>query len=77
MVSEVDDIGITTFENGQLVRTKRHPVLPESVENAAAQMELLGHNFYVLRNKESKEINVVYRRHDKDYDLFVSEDAEL
>jgi putative sigma-54 modulation protein len=40
-------------------------------------MELLGHNFYVLRNKESKEINVVYRRHDEDYDLFLSEDAEL
>ena len=74
---EEEDSGITTLEHGQLVRTKRHPVVPESVEDAAAQMELLGHNFYVFRNKETKEINVVYRRHDDDYGLIVPEDAEL
>ncbi len=75
-VSEVDESGITTLEHGQLVRTKRHVVTPESVEDAAAQMELLGHNFYVFRNKETNEINVVYRRHDEDYGLIVPEDAE-
>ncbi len=75
-VSELDEVDITTLEHGQLVRTKRHPVVPESVEDAAAQMELLGHNFYVFRNKETKEINVVYRRHDEDYGLIVPEDAE-
>ena len=76
-VNEVEESGITTLEHGQLVRTKRHPVVPESVEDATAQMELLGHNFYVFRNKETKEINVVYRRHDEDYGLIVPEDAEL
>ena len=76
-VSEVAESSITTLEHGQLVRTKRHPVVPESVEDAAAQMELLGHNFYVFRNKETKEINVVYRRHDEDYGLIVPEDGEL
>ena len=74
---EEEDSGITTLEHGQLVRTKRHPVEPESVEDAAAQMELLGHNFYVFRNKETNEINVVYRRHDEDYGLIVPEDAEV
>jgi len=76
-VSEVEEGGITTLEHGQLVRTKRHPVVPESVEDAAAQMELLGHNFYVFRNNETKEINVVHRRHDEDYGLIVPEDGEL
>lgn len=76
VVTDVDDIGITTLEHGQLVRTKRHVVTPESVEDAAAQMELLGHNFYVFRNKETKEINVVYRRHDEDYGLIVPEDVD-
>ena len=76
-VGEVEGSGVTTLEHGQLVRTKRHPVVPESVEDAAAQMELLGHNFYVFRNKETKEINVVYRRHDEDYGLIVPEDGEL
>jgi putative sigma-54 modulation protein len=66
---------ITTLDHGRLVRTKRHPVAPESIEDAAANMELLGHNFYVFRNKETKEINVVYRRHDDDYGLIVPEDA--
>jgi putative sigma-54 modulation protein len=75
-ISEVDNSGITTLEHGQLVRTKRHAVTSESVEDAAAQMEMLGHNFYVFRNKESGEINVVYRRHDEDYGLIVPEDAE-
>lgn len=72
---EVTADDVKTLEHGQLVRTKRHPVLPESVEDAAAQMELLAHNFYVFRNKETGEINVVYRRHDDDYGLIVPEDA--
>ena len=75
-VSEVDDSGITTLEHGQLVRTKRHKMSSETVEAAAGQMELLGHNFYVFLNKETDEINVVYRRHDEDYGLIVPEEAE-
>lgn len=73
-VSEVDDSGITTLEHGQLVRTKRHKMALETVEDAASQMELLGHSFYVFRNKETDEINVVYRRHDEDYGLIVPEE---
>ena len=60
---------------GQLVRTKRHPVMPMSVEEAASQMDLLGHSFYVFKNRETLEINVVYRRHDEDYGLIVPDDA--
>ncbi len=76
-VSELDESGITTLEHGQLVRTKRHPMASESVEDAAGQMELLGHNFYVFRNKETDEINVVYRRHDEDYGLIVPEEVDV
>jgi putative sigma-54 modulation protein len=75
-VSEIDDSGITTLEHGQLVRTKRHKMVLETVEDAAAQMELLAHNFYVFRNKETDEINVVYRRHDEDYGLIVPQEAD-
>ena len=75
-VNEVDDSGIKQLEHGQLVRTKRHKMALETVEDAAAQMELLGHNFYVFRNKETDDINVVYRRHDEDYGLIVPEEAE-
>jgi putative sigma-54 modulation protein len=75
-VSEVEESGITTLEHGQLVRTKRHKMSSETVEDAAAQMELLAHNFYVFRNKETDEINVVYRRHDEDYGLIVPEEFD-
>jgi putative sigma-54 modulation protein len=57
--------------DGSVVRTKFHPVSPMSVEDAAAQMDLLGHNFYVFLNRETKEINVVYRRQDDDYGLII------
>lgn len=65
---------VQELEYGQLVRTKRHTMNAESVEDATAQMDLLGHNFYVFRNKASGDINVVYRRHDNDYGLIVPED---
>ncbi len=75
-VSEIDESGITKLEHGQLVRTKRHKMSLETVEDAAGQMELLAHNFYVFRNKETDEINVVYRRQDEDYGLIVPEEAD-
>ena len=59
--------------DGRVVRTKEHTVSPMTVDEAAAQMELLGHTFFVFLNKESRDINVVYRRHDDDYGLIVPE----
>ncbi len=73
---ETGESDVQTLEHGQLVRTKRHAVALESVEDAAAQMELLGHNFYVFRNTEGGEISIVYRRHDDDYGLIVPEDPD-
>ena len=36
-------------------------------------MELLGHNFFVFRNAETFEVNVVYKRKDKTYGLIEPE----
>ena len=38
-------------------------------EEAILQLELIGHDFFVFRNLESGEINVLYRRNDGDYGL--------
>jgi putative sigma-54 modulation protein len=38
-------------------------------EEAILQMELLGHNFFVFRNGETDEVNVVYLRKDGKYGL--------
>lgn len=37
---------------------------PMTTEDAIIQMDLLGHKFFVFRNIESEDINVVYKRHD-------------
>ncbi|UCB42010.1 MAG: ribosome-associated translation inhibitor RaiA [Dehalococcoidales bacterium] len=52
-----------------LVRTKRFPVQSMSPEEAASQMELLGHQFFLFANADSGELNVVYLRKDGNYGL--------
>ncbi|MCJ7822345.1 MAG: ribosome-associated translation inhibitor RaiA [Armatimonadetes bacterium] len=56
-----------------LVRSKRFSVKPMAPEEAAAQMELLGHDFYVFRNAETEQVNVLYRRKDGNYGLIEPE----
>jgi putative sigma-54 modulation protein len=56
-------------EEGEIVRVKRHVMRPMSPEDAAMQMEDLGHSFFVFRNMESDDINVIYRRADGNYGL--------
>lgn len=53
----------------EIARVKRHVMRPMSPEDAAIQMEDLGHNFFVFCNMESNDINVIYLRDDGDYGL--------
>jgi len=52
-----------------LVRTKRFAVKPMSADEAALQMDLLGHNFFVFRDAETNEVSVVYKRRGGGYGL--------
>jgi len=52
-----------------LVKTKQFAVKPMTPEEAVLQLELIGHDFFVFRNAESHEVNVVYRRRDGNYGL--------
>lgn len=56
-----------------LVKTKRFPAKPLTVDDAILQMNLLGHGFFVFHNAETDEFNVVYRRHDGNYGLLEPE----
>jgi putative sigma-54 modulation protein len=40
-----------------------------SPQDAVLQLELVGHDFFVFRNDDSGEVNVVYRRRDGQYGL--------
>jgi putative sigma-54 modulation protein len=53
----------------RIVKTKRFAMKPLSPDEAAVQMDLLGHNFFVFRNARTQEVNVLYRRRDGDYGL--------
>lgn len=56
-----------------IIRTKRFGVKPMYPEDACIQMELLGHNFYMFRNAETDEVNVVYKRKGNTYGLIEPE----
>ena len=53
-----DDAGPTIVKNKQFAVKPMHP------EEAALQMELLGHDFFLFRNTESENAAVLYRRRD-------------
>jgi putative sigma-54 modulation protein len=61
-------------EQFQIVRTKTFPVYAMDVDEAVLQMNMLGHKFFMFRNAESGQINVVYLRRDGDYGLLIPED---
>ncbi|WP_066686112.1 ribosome hibernation-promoting factor, HPF/YfiA family [Christensenella intestinihominis] len=57
----------------QIVRNKKFALRPMAEEDAAIQLELLGHNFYVFRNAHNNEVNVIYKRADGNYGLIEPE----
>ncbi len=56
-----------------IVKKKRFPLTMMLPAEATRQMDLLGHTFFVFRNGESGEVNVVYRRKDGGYGLLEPE----
>ncbi|WAZ22134.1 ribosome-associated translation inhibitor RaiA [Streptomyces cinnabarinus] len=54
-------------EGPLVVREKTHVASPMSLDQALYEMELVGHDFYLFIDSETKEPSVVYRRHAYDY----------
>lgn len=48
----------------EIVRTKRFPVKPMDKVEAALQMQLLDHSFFVFRDAQTEDVCVVYKRKD-------------
>jgi len=57
----------------EIVRTKTHALKPMTPEEAALQMELLGHDFFLFFDAQSEQVEVVYRRRDGGYGLIEPE----
>ncbi|MGE5628713.1 MAG: ribosome hibernation-promoting factor, HPF/YfiA family [Solirubrobacterales bacterium] len=69
----IPDVEEDTKNELQIVRTKRFAIKPMSSEEAVLQMELLGHSFFVFKDSDSEEVNVVYKRKDGNYGLIEPE----
>lgn len=57
----------------KIVKTKKFAIKPMDAEEACVQMELLGHSFFVFRNSETDDVNVVYKRKGNTYGLIEPE----
>ena len=62
-----------TDDHIEIIRKKSFGMKPMYPEDACVQMELLGHNFFVFRNAETEEVNVVYKRKGNTYGLIEPE----
>ena len=60
-------------EDIAIIRSKKFAMKPMDPEEACVQMELLGHTFFVFRNSDTEEVNVVYKRKDNTYGLIEPE----
>ncbi len=65
--ADVDDDEI------KIERIKKFDLKPMYIEDAAVQMELLGHEFFVFVNAETDQVNVVYKRKKGSYGLIEPE----
>ena len=52
-----------------IVKTKRFNMKPMHPEEAALQLELVGHDFFVFTSSDTDEVAVLYRRRDGNYGL--------
>jgi putative sigma-54 modulation protein len=65
-LGQVDAGGHTEEDEGQprIVRTKQFAIKPMTPDEAALQMELLSHDFFLFTNADTSAAAVVYRRKD-------------
>ena len=64
---ELDDIDEET--SYEVCRVKNIPVKPMLVDEAILRMNMVNHKFFMFRNADTQEINVVYCRDDGAYGL--------
>ncbi|KAF6004885.1 Ribosomal protein [Cyanidiococcus yangmingshanensis] len=58
--SELEEMGVEPSR--EVVRKKRFPMPLQTVEEAVLCLDYIDHDFYVFRNADTGEVNVVYRR---------------
>jgi putative sigma-54 modulation protein len=62
-----------TITRRKVVKTKHFVIEPMVLEEAIAQMENLGHDFFLFFDANASEVRLLYRRNDGDYGLIEPE----
>lgn len=68
-----DDTAEENSEDLKIVRTKQVSLKPMDAEEAALQMDMLGHDFFIFQDAETDSTSIVYRRNDGRYGLIEAE----
>ncbi|MGH8934570.1 MAG: ribosome hibernation-promoting factor, HPF/YfiA family [Egibacteraceae bacterium] len=68
-VGELAVVPQDSWPSPKIVRTKQFQLAPMLPEDAAVQLELLNHDFFLFTHSETGRCNVVYRRRDGDLGL--------
>ena len=57
----------------KVVKVKRFPIKPMTFDEAAEQMELLGHDFFLFFDADAEQLKLLYQRKDGNYGLIEPE----
>ncbi len=60
-------------EDYRVIREKRFSCKPATVEEAILNMEMLGHTFYLFRDADTDDIQLVYARKNGTYGVLIPE----
>lgn len=64
-----DDFKDYEEEVEEIVKRKKVYLKPMDEEEAITQMELLGHTFFIFKNIDNEEVEVLYKRYDGTYGI--------
>jgi putative sigma-54 modulation protein len=57
------------LDEEEISKTKRFFLRPMNLEEAKLQLDMLGHSFFVFKNSDTDEINLIYKRQNKSMGL--------
>ena len=67
--NSIKEIALEEDDEGEIVKVKKFNIKPMNTEEAILQMELVQHNFFVFKDADTNNVNVIYKRKDGNYGL--------
>ena len=69
-VTNIEEVALEDEDRvGEIVKVKKFNIKQMTTDEAMLQMELIEHNFFVFKDADTDNINVLYKRNDGNYGL--------